>query len=146
MGEAGPDRDRPVGEREADVEHLRHEVAVGEPAATERPAAGEVEPDPDVADVRLQPYGVLDRPREAPRRARADGDPEVLVEHPAELDPGLEQQRFAAGDPRGVHGALGHGRSPGVDRRATDGERPGDIVERDADEEPVRADLGGDGR
>jgi len=118
--QARPDRHRPVREPHADVEHLRRQVAVGEPAATERAAPGKVEADVDLADVRLEADRVLDGAREPRGRAPADRDPQVLVEHPAELDAGLEQQRFATGEPRRVDRTLGHGAYPGsADGRRT---------------------------
>jgi hypothetical protein len=103
------DAEHAVGELDPDVEHLGGEVAVGEPPPAERPAAARIETDANASHVRLEPDRPLDRPGEAGRGPSADRDPEILVEDPAELDPGLEQQRLPSGDRRGVEAARGHG-------------------------------------
>ncbi len=103
MGEAGGHLHVPVRETDSDVEHLGHEVPVRVPAAADRPAPGGVDPDPDVRDVRLQRDRPLDRPRESGCGPGRHGDAEVLVEDPPELDPGLEEERFAPAQGRPVH-------------------------------------------
>lgn len=144
MREARSDADGPVLERYSDVQHLRHQVAVGEPSPPHATAPGGIEPDPYVPDVRLEVDGVLDCSREARRRTGTDGNAEVLMEHPSELDAGLEQEGLASRELGRVDRARRHGRSPRIGHRSPDGERPNDIVERDADEQAVRPDLGRD--
>ncbi len=110
MGETGHDLDGAVGETDADDEHLGGQVPVGEPTPADRPAARGVDRDRDLADERLESDRVLDRARERARGARADRHTEVLVEDAAELDPGLEDERLPARQPRPVDGTLfGHG-------------------------------------
>jgi hypothetical protein len=48
----------------------------------------------DGVDERLQTNRGLDGPSQPCRRARGDGDPEVLVKHSSEFDAGLEQERL----------------------------------------------------
>jgi len=95
VDELGPDGLPTVAERDLDLEHLRDEVPVGELPRPFRPGLRRVDPHADRPDVRLEPDGVLDRPGEPARGPVPHRRPEVLVEHAAELDAGLEQECLA---------------------------------------------------
>lgn len=114
LGEAGPDRPRSVLELDDDVEHLRAQVPVGEPAPPERAPPTDVEPHARPDDVRLEAERRLDRAGEARRRAGAHRGAEVLVEDATELDPRLEEKRLAGREPRGVVSARSVHRQSGA--------------------------------
>jgi hypothetical protein len=96
MPEVRDDRARPVPELDRHVQHLRDEVAVGKPSASNRPAPLGTDPDRDAPDERLESHRGLDRPRERRRGAAGNGDTEVLMEDAPQLDAGLEEERLAA--------------------------------------------------
>jgi len=90
MGQTGAHRERSVGEKDPNVQHLGREVTVGVPSAAQGAPTGRLDADPDVPHVRLEADRLLDGTREAPRRALVQRDPQVLVENASELDPRLE--------------------------------------------------------
>ena len=110
MREAGPQTEGAVGQREVHVQHLGGEVSIGEPTPARATAPTDIDPHPHLLHVRLELDGPLDRPGKAPGRSRGHGDPQVLVEDAAELDAGLEGERFPTGDPRGVDRGSRHRR------------------------------------
>jgi hypothetical protein len=102
VAEPGAHVRRPVREVDLYVQHLGGQVPVGERRPADRAGGRGVDVDPDATDERLEPDRRLDRPGERPRGLRGDGHSEVLMEDPAELDAGLEEQRLARGQPRAV--------------------------------------------
>jgi len=90
------DRGRTVHENDVDGQHLGGEVAVREPPPAEGPAALREDAHRHLADERLETDRRLDGPREGTGGLLRDRDPEVLMEDPAELDAGLEEERLAA--------------------------------------------------
>jgi hypothetical protein len=113
MGKSGRDFDRPLGEAHSDLEHLGREVAVSEPSAPQRAAPLGPDPDADLLHERLQSNRELDRACQGTRGPPRDRGPKVLVEDPAELDAGLEQEGLARGEPSSVgRGRNAHGEAP----------------------------------
>jgi hypothetical protein len=117
------DRFGAVGEGDLDRQHLGHQVPVGERPRSLRSGARRFDPHVDRADVRLEPHRGLDRPRKLSRGPFPHGRAEVLVEHAAELDPGLEEERLPLRErgPVVTGRAVGHEGPPGAVSRAAVG-------------------------
>jgi len=123
MGQPSLDGHRSVDELDRHLQHLGREVPVRESTPPERTAAPGVDPHSNRPDERLEPDRGFDRPRQGPRGPRRHRHAEVLVEDPAELDAGLEEQRLPAGETGRVEGSGSSHRAlaAGAGRRTVNG-------------------------
>jgi hypothetical protein len=119
--QAGDHSHPSVGEHDPDAQHLRRKIPVAERASAGGPSAVRPDADLDPLHVRLQPDRLLHRTGEPGRGAPVERRPEVLVEEPPELDPGLEQQRLPGGERRPVVGGRARDRCHGASGRGVDG-------------------------
>ncbi len=109
MDEARLDVRGAVPELDPHVQHLGREVPVGVSALAEAWSAPGGDPDLDARHVRLKRHRPFDRLGEARGRRGRYRDPKVLVEDPAKLDPGLEEERLAVGEAGPMDLRCGHG-------------------------------------
>jgi hypothetical protein len=83
-----------VDEGHSRVDHFRGNVAITKPPLAGRSSPPGLDPHPDLLDERLQRDRRLDRASQGSRGPAGDGDAEVLVEDPSQLDAGLEEERL----------------------------------------------------